>query len=136
VAYRCDLRVHVDGRTDGKRHLVTLNGEEAWLTESSFLAILQLAVAARTSELAWFPARKLGDPDLYYQIIRRLRKQLSVGDVDPAALVENSGQQQYRLSVPPNNITIDEAMIRRHHLPNSRIENMLLALNVEAPDRE
>ncbi len=136
VAYRCDLRVHVDGRTDGKRHLVTLNGEEAWLTESSFLAILQLAVAARTSELAWFPARKLGDPDLYYQIIRRLRKQLSVGDVDPAALVENSGQQQYRLSVPPNNITIDDAMIRRHHLPNSRIENMLLALNGEAPDRE
>jgi helicase len=136
VAYRCDLRVHIDGRTDSKRHLVTLNEEEAWLTDNSFLAILQLAVAARTSELGWLSAWELGDPDKYYQIIRRLRRQLSVGDVDPTALIENSGQQRYRLSVPPSNITFDDDMIRRHHLPNCRIENMLLALNGEAPDRE
>jgi len=125
AAYRSSLRVHVDGRRQGKRYLVRLDDREAWLTDNSFLALLKLAEAARTSELGWLSAHELGDPDSYHQVVRRLRGQLTGAGVDAMALVENNAQQQYRLSVPPSNISIDAAMVRLHHPGDNRIEQVL-----------
>ena len=45
---------------------------------------------------------------------RRLRRNLKVEGMETGALVENDGAKQYRLSVPPANITLDVKMITRH----------------------
>jgi hypothetical protein len=41
-------------------------------------------------------------------VAERLKRDLSSAGVDTKALVENNGEKQYRWSVPPRNITLDE----------------------------
>jgi len=121
AAYQSDAAIHVDGRAQQRRHLVKVNSQEAWLTEQSFEVALRLAVAAKTTALGWIGCQDIGDHDTYHQVIRRLKKDLQVGGIDADRLVENSRSKQYRFSVPPRNITIDQAMIGRHFIDGHRI---------------
>jgi hypothetical protein len=135
TAYLSDIAVHIDGRaSNNMRYLVTLDGKEAWVRSASFEAILMLGIAAKKNELGWLPARNLGDPDNYYQIIRRLKKDLDVDGVDIGGLIENNRAKQYRLSAPPNQITIDADMIRRHFPTNAKFHSMLDELEAGLTD--
>ena len=57
---------------------------------------------------------ELGGHDSYHQVVRRLKIDLKADGIDPDVLVENSKAKQYRLSVPPQNVTIDKVMVMRH----------------------
>lgn len=114
ASYLSDARIHLDGRAKKRRHMMTIDGKEIWLTERSFGAALRLALAAKTSPLGWMDCDHLGSMDGYHQVIRRLKKSLKTSGIDVDRLVENNGAKQYRFSVPPGNITLDEGVIRRH----------------------
>jgi helicase len=114
ASYLSDARIHLDGRAKRRRHLATVNGREVWLTERSFQVALTLALASGETVLGWADCDRLGSMESYHQAIRRLKKDLGRSEADVERLVENNGAKQYRFSVPPKNITLDEAMIRRH----------------------
>jgi hypothetical protein len=81
----------------------------------SFIRSLSaLQKAAKGTSLGWVDCDQIGSIDNYHQAIRRLKKALKTSGVDVDQLVENNGAKQYRRSVPPGNITLDEAVIRRH----------------------
>jgi len=127
VAYQSDVDIHIDGRADKRRHLVRIDGKEAWLTEQSFSAALKLAVAAKTTEVGWASAGQLGEPDGYHQVIRRLKQDLKAADVDADKLVENNRAKQYRFSVPPRNITVDADMVIRRLPEHKKLMDELKA---------
>lgn len=112
-SYLCDARIHLDGRVKKRRRLVLVNDNEVWLTDRSFETALKLAIAARGEALGWVGCDQLGSIDTYHQVIRRLKKALAPAGVDADRLVENNGEKRYRFSVPPGNITIDDAKIRK-----------------------
>lgn len=116
VSYKLDVPVIVDGRTEKRRSLVKIDGEDIWLTDKSFEVFLQLAVEATTDDLGWLASAKIGDYSTYHQAIRRLRSQIREGNsrVDAEQLIENNACQQYRLSVPPRRIKIKRENILRH----------------------
>ena len=114
ASYLSDARIHLDGRAKKRRHLITIDGKEIWLTERSFGAALRLALAARGTTLGWMDCDHLGSMDGYHQVIRRLKRALKASDIDADSVVENNGAKQYRFSVPPGNVTLDKAMIRKH----------------------
>lgn len=114
AAYRSSIKVHLDGRAKDRRHLVLLDEKEAWLTENSFEAILKLAAAAHATELGWVVCTELGTYDTYHQVVRRLKIDLKADGVETESLVENNKTKHYRLSVPPQNITINDGMVLRH----------------------
>lgn len=113
-SYLSDARIHLDGRPKKRRHLVTIDVKEVWLTERSFGAALRLALAAKKTPLGWLDCDQLGSHDNYHQVMRRLKKALKASGVDINRLVENNGAKQYRFPVPAGNITFDEALIREH----------------------
>ena len=115
AAYQLDITVHLDGRAQRRRHLVKLNEKDAWLSERSFEALLTLAVAAKTTDLGWVSRDRLGTRDTYHQAVRRLKRDLRVDGIDVERLIENNLSKQYRLSVPPQHITLDREMILRHY---------------------
>lgn len=125
TAYRSDAMIHIDGRSSRRRYLVTLNKKDAWLSERSFSVMLELLVAAKTSELGWMPFERLGTHETYHQVVRRLKKDLQAGEVDPDLLIENNRSKQYRLSVPPEHITFDPEMIVRHFPEAKRLIDLL-----------
>ncbi len=112
--YLSDARIHLDGRPKKRRHLVTIDGKEIWLTERSFGAALQLALASQRISLGWIDCDQLGSIDNYHQVIRRLKKALKISDINADQLVENNGAKQYRFSLPPGNVTVNDAVIRKH----------------------
>jgi helicase len=114
ASYLSDARIHLDGRAKKRRHLVVIDGQEVWLTGKSFDAMLKLSLAAKATPLGWLDFDHLGTIDTYHQVIRRLKKALKSSGADVDRLVENNGGKQYRLSVPPGNITLDESVIRSH----------------------
>jgi len=114
ASYLSDARIHLDGRAKKRRHLVTIDGKEIWLTERSFGAALRLALTAKETVLGWMDCDHLGSMDGYHQVIRRLKRALKASGTDVDSVVENNGAKQYRFSVPPGNITLDEVVIRRH----------------------
>jgi len=114
ASYLSDVRIHLDGRPKKRRHLMMIDGKEIWLTERSFGAALRMALAAKKTPLGWLDCDQLGSHDNYHQVIRRLKKALKIASIDVDRLVENNGAKQYRLSVPPDNVTLDEAVIREH----------------------
>ena len=114
ASYLSDARIHLDGRARKRRHLATINGAEIWLTAKLFDAMLKLSLAAKGTPLGWLDFDQLGTIDTYHQVIRRLKKALKGSGTDVDRLVENNGGKQYRFSMPPGNITLDEAVIRSH----------------------
>ena len=108
-----------------------MNGVDAWLSERSFETALKLAVAARTTPLGWLGASEIGAFNNYHQVIRRLKRDLQRAGVEAGALVENNRSKQYRFSVPPRNITIDEDMVCRHSPESDMILSGLSAASGE-----
>lgn len=125
AAYQLDITVHLDGRAQRRRHLVRLNEKSVWLSERSFEALLTLAVAAKTSDLGWVSCDQMGTRETYHQVIRRLKRDLLTDGIDVERLIENNLSKQYRLSVPPQHVTLDRKMILRHY-PEGK--NVLAAL--------
>ena len=113
AAYLSDARVHFDGRQQGRRYLILIDGKDAWAREKSFETALRLAVAAKTVDLGWCSAANLGGHDSYHQHIRRLKHDLSPTGANVEALIENNWAKQYRFSVPRANISIDVPAVRR-----------------------
>ena len=114
VSYQSTAKVHIDGRAEKRRHRVVVDGTEAWLTEQSFEAALKLAVASKTTGLGWVPCSAYGSSENFRQVVRRLKQDLQVTGIDPELLIENSGAKQYRLSVPPANVSIDAESVAVH----------------------
>jgi len=127
VSYRSTSSIRIDGRAEKRRHLVVVDGAEAWLTEQSFEAALKLAVAAKTTALGWLA---YGNSENYRQVVRRLKQDLQVEGIDPELLIENSGAKQYRFSIPPANLTIDVESVALHFPEGKAI---LSRLNGDSP---
>jgi helicase len=129
--YRSQVSVTLDGRLERRRYRVCVDAREVWLTERSFEVLLKLAVAALVTELGWVPGTKFGEMDTYHQVIRRLKRGLASGGVDPEGLIENDGSKQYRLSVPPGNIAVNTETIGQN-----APEHMKLLLALESRQKE
>jgi helicase len=112
--YHSDAKIHLDGRCGKKRHLVKIDELEVWLSEQSFETLLKLAAAAKTACSGWMGHDCIGSPDHYHQVLRRLKRNLQRDGVKDDNLIENNLAKQYRLSVPPGNITMNLATIRHH----------------------
>ncbi len=112
IAYLSNAKIRLDGRKRNKRCLAEIDGDQVWMREQTFCTLTRLAVAAVSGGIGWVKGPALGTYDTYHQIIRRLKEDLK--DHQPDRLIENDKETNYRLSVPPKNITLDVAMICRH----------------------
>ncbi len=130
ISYKSNEAVHFDGRVMNNRHMVTFGRKKAWLTLRSFQAALALAVAAKTVECGWLGVDGLGGFKSYHQVIRRLKQDIQDAGADPS-LIENSRAKQYRLSLPPQNISIDAETVSQH-VPNA--DKALSALSMGPRD--
>ncbi|MFH1022102.1 MAG: DEAD/DEAH box helicase [Planctomycetota bacterium] len=127
VTYQANVTIHIDGRTQERKHLVLVQGKKAWLSAKSFDVILRMVVAAKKTDLGWVDYPDIGEVSSYHQAIRRLKTDLVESKVDADNLIENSRAKQYRISVPPQNITIDETMTKRHYPESESILSTLAA---------
>ncbi len=89
-----------------KRFMVAVNDKELWIQEQSFVILTKLAVAAKTTTDGWTGALQAAGTD-YHVAFHRLREDLQPSGENAEFLVENDEAKQYRLSVPPANITIN-----------------------------
>lgn len=78
---------------------------------------------------------QFGSIDNYHQVIRRLKKALKASEIDVDHLVENNGEKRYRFSVPPGNITIDDAMVRKGFPRAKKLLGAASTAQTSAPER-
>lgn len=67
----------------------------------------------KRSSIGWL-AFSEDDVSDVHKAVQRLRKDLKPGGVEVAKLIENNGYKQYRISVPPDQITLNRKTILRN----------------------
>lgn len=114
-AYKGTVRIHLDGRRKDRRGRIEVDSQEKWVRDSTFEILWRLAVALRTSPTETMNGRDLGED--YNHALSRAKRDLEVrAGLDPE-LIENDGNKGYRLSIPPDHVTCDEASVRTRY-PN------------------
>jgi hypothetical protein len=106
-----NVRLEISGRRQKQRALIKLNGQPKSLSNQSFEALLRLAVAMKCNGAGWVPQSEYGSSETCHKIIQRLRDGLEAPGIDTADLIENDGSKRYRLSMPPDQISLDEEAI-------------------------
>lgn len=105
-----------------RKYLVIINDKEAWIPLQPFELLCRLAFKLKKDETGWLHT---GDMDIsgnVHQAIGRLKKSLSEHIKDANSTLENDGHGSYRLSVAPDNVSIDLDSIKTYH---SRLANLL-----------
>jgi len=99
-----------------RRYLLHINGQEAWLTLLAFQLLWRLAAQRHTSEMGWVHTSDLYPGDNAHQALSRLRAALVKHAGEPArGWLENDGHGSYRLALPAESLTWDEAHLRACH---------------------
>lgn len=112
--YRGKITIHLDGRRKKRLCRIVVGEQEKWIRNSTFEVLYHLAHALRTEPSETFYAPALG-ADYNHQLSRAVANLREKAGIDPL-LIENDGHKGYRLSVPPENVTCDQAAVRTHHM--------------------
>lgn len=110
-AYRSRHKFHFHGECRKRRYLIRINGREAWVRLETFSCLWKLAVGLLNTPPGW-----VGDLHKNaHSAIYRLKKDLAAVAGLDGDCVENDGHGQFRLSVPPENITYDREPLEAYH---------------------
>ncbi len=109
--YRTRHRFHFNGECRKRRYLIRVNGKDAWVRLDTFTCLWKLAVALLNVPPGW-----LRDfHDNAHSAIYRLKQDLAKVTGLDGDCIENDGHGQFRLSVPPENVTYDEGPLKAYH---------------------
>ncbi|MBW1928581.1 MAG: DEAD/DEAH box helicase [Deltaproteobacteria bacterium] len=113
--FACKDHIEITGRPLKKRNKVFINGYAIGLTNRSLEVLLQLAVTLKRDGQGWVHkediASNLGAP----QLVSRLRNEIRNHTLNKdGKIIESNGSGSYRLSIPPNNVTIDKQSLSKH----------------------
>ena len=115
ITFACQDRIEITGKPIDRRNLVMINGSPVGITDGSLEVLLQLAVTLKQGSGGWVHkidlAKDLGVP----QLISRLRSEIRNHTLgNDGQIIENDGSGSYRLSLPPDNVTIDKDSLLNH----------------------
>lgn len=113
--YGADERFRLIGTIRKRRYLIEINGKEAWIRLQQFLLLCRLACKLRQDKLGWLHTNDMGIKGNVHQAILRLREDIGDHITDTYITVENDGHGNYRLSVPPDNISLDKDSLKTYH---------------------
>lgn len=105
-----------------RRYLVEINGKEAWIPLQAFELLCRLAFSPKKDEAGWLHTSDMEISGNVHQAIRRLREAIGEYVKDLDVTVENDGHGNYRLSVPPDNVSLDRDSLQIYH---SRLAGLL-----------
>lgn len=107
-------RLRFIGRGNSRRrHLLLVNGQEAWVRAASFELLWRLALPLWKGTRGWLKAAQLGMDGNVHQAIKRARDDIARHVKDPKATIENNGYQ-YRLSTAPACVEYDADAVREY----------------------
>lgn len=106
--------LHFIGTCRRRRYLMMINGEEVRVQQSTFACLLKLAARLKRNPPGWVHGTDLSESN-YHSVIHRLRQDLrQLLNIDDG-FIEGDGHSKFRLSVPPENLSFDEACLRADH---------------------
>ncbi len=108
-------RIEITGKPMEKRNLVIINGSPTGITNRSLELLLHFAVALKKDGKGWVHKQDLTSDIGSTQLIARLRNELrNLTLAKDGKIIENDGSGSYRLSIPPQNVVIDEESLQKH----------------------
>ena len=113
--YAADERFRLIGTIRKRKYLVEINGKEAWITLKSFELLCRLSFKLKQDKIGWLHTSDMEIPGNVHEVIKRLREALSDYVKDIGATIQNDGHGCYRLSVPPDNISMDKNSLATYH---------------------
>lgn len=111
--YRGTVQLHLDGRLKNRLCRIEVDSQERWVRATTFEALYLLAVALRTTPTETLAGTTLGQH--YNHAMSRAKADLEAKAGFDGSLIESDGHKGYRLSLPPDHVTCDEAAVRTHH---------------------
>ena len=114
-SYATNHSFRLVGTSRKRRYLVEINGKEAWIQLQQFQLLCRLAFKLKQDKLGWLYTSDMGIKGNIHQAILRLRTELRDHITNTDVTVENDGHGSYRLSVPPDNISLDKDSLATYH---------------------
>ncbi len=111
----CRDRIEVTGKPMEKRNLVIINGTSIGITNRSMELLLQFVIALKRDGQGWIHKEDMTPRIEAAQLISRLRTELRSFTLGKnSKIIENDGSGCYRLSIPPQNVTLEIESLRDH----------------------
>ena len=126
----CSDRIEITGRLIEKRNLIMVNDSPTGITDRSLELLLRFGMALKKDGHGWVHWEDFASGTGSTQLISRLRNELrSLTLAKDGKIIENDRSGNYRLSIPPQNVTIDAESLLKHW--NATIRG--LARSVQKP---
>lgn len=111
----CRDRIEITGRLMEKRNLMMINDSPTGVTDRSLELLLRFGMALKKDGHGWVHWEDFASRTGATQLISRLRNELrSLTLTKDGKIIENDGSGNYRLSIPPQNVTIDAESLKKH----------------------
>lgn len=113
VVYRCSHTLRFHGEVRKRRYRLDVDGTPVWVRLSTLEVLWRLAARMLSDGPEWVRGDDLHAS--YHSAISRMRKDLRERAGLNGDLLDNDGHGSFRLSVPPANISFDEAVFAAEH---------------------
>ncbi len=114
IKYAANDSFRLVGTQRKKKYLAEINGKVAWINPSQFVLLCRLVSKLKQDKIGWLHTGDM-ESNNPHQEIKRLRKSLSNYIKIPDDTIENDGYGNYRLSVPPDNVSLDKDSLETYH---------------------
>ena len=105
---------HFHGECRSRRYRMSIRGKTVYVRLGTFTILWKLWIAALDGSGGWVPGRSL-NPGNYHNAISRLRRDLAEVSGFEDGFLEGDGHGMYRLSIPAEGVSCDQAAMRIHH---------------------
>ena len=106
--------IEIDGRLEGERFLVKVNGFPIRLTGKSFKYFTRLAYARMIGEGGWLYKEDIEIGFNQARYLYRMKNEVNAGLTQGWSVVENNRLGYYRLNCDPSRISIDFESLKEH----------------------
>lgn len=113
VVYRCSHTLRFHGEVRRRRYRLDVDGTAVWVRLSTLEVLWRLAARMLSDGPEWVRGEDLHAS--YHSAISRMRQDLRERAGLNGDLLDNDGHGSFRLSVPPANISFDEAVFAAEH---------------------
>ena len=111
--FACQDRFHFDAGVRKRWTVLVINGVSQEVPNKTFALLLRMAIRLRQDGRGWVRGQEFGENA--HQAVSNARRSIQRFLADPRAdILENDGFGSYRLSVQPENVTLDWDKIRKH----------------------
>lgn len=113
-ARRGATRLHFLGDCKNRRYRMGVNEREVWVCYSTFTLLWKLTSAAYDGGRGWVAGRVLSAGNYHNALSRAKRDLAKVAGVSEG-LVEGDGHGSFRLALPQEDVSFDEALMEQQH---------------------